>query len=173
MIVYLYVFYWHELAPVAGKHAVDNPECVPAQGFERALDAGAKEVAIFAAASEPFSQRNTNCSIAESLARFEPLVKAAREAHVAVRGYVSCVVGCPYQVPAAAGLDIILVLYPCDRCSTHAQSAPNPCPMALVATHLVRGLLHRGTLCASRHVLVIGQAGPMNAAPLPWPVNND
>ena len=75
-----------------------------AQGFERALDAGAKEVAIFAAASEAFSQRNTNCSIAESLARFEPLVKAAREADVAVRGYVSCVVGCPYQVPVAAGV---------------------------------------------------------------------
>ena len=105
----------HEVAQSTSKYAVQHPECIPAQGFERALDAGAKEVAIFAAASESFSQRNTNCSIAESLARFEPLVKAAHEADVAVRGYVSCVVGCPYQVPAATGLDIILVSFPCDR----------------------------------------------------------
>lgn len=72
------------------------------QGFERALAAGAEEVAIFAAASEAFSQRNINCSIAESLARFEPILAAAREASIAVRGYVSCVVGCPYQVTCFA-----------------------------------------------------------------------
>lgn len=72
------------------------------QGFERALAAGAEEVAIFAAASEAFSQRNINCSIAESLARFEPILAAARDASIAVRGYVSCVVGCPYQVNCIA-----------------------------------------------------------------------
>ena len=55
-------------------------------------------MAVFAAASEAFSRRNINCSIAESLARFEPVVAAARAAGVAVRGYVSCAVGCPYQV---------------------------------------------------------------------------
>lgn len=67
------------------------------QGFERALAAGADEVAVFAAASEAFSQKNINCSISESLARFEPLMSAAAAAEIPVRGYVSCVVGCPYE----------------------------------------------------------------------------
>jgi hydroxymethylglutaryl-CoA lyase len=67
------------------------------QGFEAALAAGAREVAVFGAASEAFSQKNINCSIDESLARFEPLLAAARQAGVKVRGYVSCVLGCPYQ----------------------------------------------------------------------------
>lgn len=67
------------------------------KGFEAALAAGATEVAVFAAASESFSQKNINCSIAESLARFEPVMAAAREARVKVRGYVSCVLGCPYE----------------------------------------------------------------------------
>ncbi|MEP5764048.1 MAG: hydroxymethylglutaryl-CoA lyase [Halieaceae bacterium] len=67
------------------------------QGFERALAAGADEVAVFAAASEAFSQKNINCSISESLARFEPLMGAAAAAEIPVRGYVSCVVGCPYE----------------------------------------------------------------------------
>ncbi len=65
------------------------------QGFERAITAGAEEVAIFAAASEGFSQANINCSIAESLARFAPVMEAARDLQVPVRGYVSCVLGCP------------------------------------------------------------------------------
>ncbi|WP_417263946.1 hydroxymethylglutaryl-CoA lyase [Celeribacter sp.] len=67
------------------------------KGFERALEAGADEVAVFASASESFSQKNINCSIAESLTRFEPLMAAAKDAGVAVRGYVSCVVACPYD----------------------------------------------------------------------------
>ncbi|MBR9910889.1 MAG: hydroxymethylglutaryl-CoA lyase [Gammaproteobacteria bacterium] len=67
------------------------------QGFERALSAGVEEVAVFAAASEGFSQKNINCSIAESIQRFEPLMLAAKDAGIAVRGYVSCVVGCPYD----------------------------------------------------------------------------
>ena len=67
------------------------------QGFEAALAAGAGEVAVFAAASESFSRKNINCSIAESLARFEPVMAAARTAGVRVRGYVSCVLGCPYE----------------------------------------------------------------------------
>ena len=72
------------------------------QGLEAALAAGVKEVAVFAAASEAFSQRNINCSIAESLKRFEPLMDTARQYGVRVRGYVSCVLGCPYEgeVPA-------------------------------------------------------------------------
>ena len=67
------------------------------KGFERALAAGATEVAIFAAASETFSQKNINCTIDESLGRFEPVMAAARDANIRVRGYVSCVVGCPYE----------------------------------------------------------------------------
>ena len=67
------------------------------KGFEAALAAGAKEVAVFGAASESFSQKNINCSIAESLARFRPVTEAAHAAGVKVRGYVSCVVGCPYE----------------------------------------------------------------------------
>jgi hydroxymethylglutaryl-CoA lyase len=67
------------------------------RGFEDALAAGAKEVAVFAAASETFSQRNINCSIAQSLERFVPIMEAARLHGLNVRGYVSCVLGCPYE----------------------------------------------------------------------------
>lgn len=67
------------------------------QGFERALAAGADEVAVFAAASEAFSQKNINCSISDSLARFEPVMAAAARAGLPVRGYTSCVLGCPYE----------------------------------------------------------------------------
>ena len=67
------------------------------KGFEAALEAKVEEVAVFAAASEAFSQKNINCSIAESLQRFVPLLEAAKAANVRVRGYVSCVLGCPYD----------------------------------------------------------------------------
>ncbi|MDF3936730.1 hydroxymethylglutaryl-CoA lyase [Pseudomonas citronellolis] len=67
------------------------------KGFEAALEAGVKEVAVFAAASEAFSQKNINCSIKDSLERFVPVMDAAREHGIRVRGYVSCVLGCPYQ----------------------------------------------------------------------------
>ena len=67
------------------------------QGFEAAMAAGVKEVAVFAAASESFSQKNINCSISESLQRFEPVMEAAKQHGVRVRGYVSCVLGCPYE----------------------------------------------------------------------------
>ncbi|CAM4056593.1 hydroxymethylglutaryl-CoA lyase [Pseudomonas wadenswilerensis] len=67
------------------------------RGFEDALAAGVKEVAVFAAASEAFSQRNINCSISDSLQRFVPIMEAARQHGVRVRGYVSCVLGCPYE----------------------------------------------------------------------------
>ncbi len=67
------------------------------RGFERALEAGADEVAVFAAASEAFSQKNINCSIADSLQRFEDVMRAAADRTVPVRGYISCVLGCPYE----------------------------------------------------------------------------
>lgn len=66
-------------------------------GLEKALAAGAKEIAIFAAASETFSQKNINCSMAESILRFTPIVKQAHRQGLKVRGYVSCVMGCPYE----------------------------------------------------------------------------
>ncbi|EPX83597.1 hydroxymethylglutaryl-CoA lyase [Salipiger mucosus] len=67
------------------------------KGFERALAAGADEVAVFASASEAFSLKNINCSVEESLARFNPLMAAARRAGIPVRGYVSCALECPYS----------------------------------------------------------------------------
>lgn len=67
------------------------------KGFQAALECGVKEVAIFGAASESFSRKNINCSILESLQRFEAVCEAARKNSVPVRGYVSCVVGCPYE----------------------------------------------------------------------------
>ena len=67
------------------------------QGLEAAIVSGVKEVAVFAAASEGFSQKNINCSIAESLSRFKPVMQRAAEENIPVRGYVSCVLGCPYE----------------------------------------------------------------------------
>ena len=78
------------------------------QGYQAARAAGADEVAIFGAASEAFSQKNINCSIDESLARFAPVLEAAKADGVRVRGYVSCVVGCPYQ-GAVAPADVARV----------------------------------------------------------------
>lgn len=67
------------------------------QGYERAIAVGANEVAIFAAASEAFSQKNINCSISDSIKRFEALIDAAKQQQIPVRGYISCVLGCPYS----------------------------------------------------------------------------
>ena len=79
-------------------HSITYPVLVPnLRGFESAVAAGATEVAVFAAASETFSQRNINCSIAESLERFAPIFAAAAAANICVRGYVSCALGCPYE----------------------------------------------------------------------------
>ncbi|KAI9228377.1 MAG: hydroxymethylglutaryl-CoA lyase [Piptocephalis tieghemiana] len=76
------------------------PVLVPnLKGLDAAMAAGAKEVAIFAAASESFSRRNTNCSIDESIDRFTQVIRKAKEHDIAVRGYVSCVLGCPYEGP--------------------------------------------------------------------------
>ena len=83
------------------------------KGFEAALAAGAQEVAVFGAASEAFSQQNINCSIAESLQRFEAVMRAAKDANIPVRGYVSCVLGCPYQgeVAPQAVADVASALF--------------------------------------------------------------
>ncbi len=97
------------MANLPRRHGVSYPVLVPnLKGFEQALAAGAEEIAVFAAASEAFSQKNINCSIAESLERFRPVMEAARQNGIRVRGYVSCVVGCPYQgaVPPAAVAEV-------------------------------------------------------------------
>ena len=72
------------------------------RGFEDAVADGVKEVAVFADASEAFSQRNINCSISESLDRFMPIMESARQNGISVRGYVSCVLGCPYEGQVSA-----------------------------------------------------------------------
>lgn len=83
------------------------------KGFEAAMAAGADEVAIFGAASEAFSQKNINCSIDESLDRFAPVIEAARDQGIKVRGYVSCVLGCPYQgtVPFSDVVKVAQAMY--------------------------------------------------------------
>ena len=67
------------------------------RGLERAIECNVKEVAVFAAASEAFSEKNINCSIDESLAKFGAVIQKASTANIRVRGYISCVAGCPYQ----------------------------------------------------------------------------
>jgi len=83
------------------------------KGFEAAAAAGVEEVAVFTAASETFTRNNTNCSIAESFARFVPVMAAAKARGIRVRGYVSCVLGCPYEgdVDPQVVADLALRLY--------------------------------------------------------------
>ncbi len=86
------------LAGLTRQPGVAYPVLVPnARGLEAALAAGAQEIAIFGAASETFSQKNINCSIAQSLDRFAPVAETARSRGLKVRGYLSCVLGCPYE----------------------------------------------------------------------------
>ncbi len=86
------------LEGIRRKPGVSYPVLTPnLKGFEAACAAGATEVAVFGAASESFSKKNINCSIAESLERFRPVAEAARKANIKVRGYISCVLGCPYE----------------------------------------------------------------------------
>ncbi|MDP7143201.1 MAG: hydroxymethylglutaryl-CoA lyase [Alphaproteobacteria bacterium] len=83
------------------------------KGMTNAVHCGVKEVAVFAAASEGFSRKNINCTIAESIARFEPVLQTAKAEQIAVRGYVSCVAGCPYDgdVPVESVVSVSKQLY--------------------------------------------------------------
>jgi hydroxymethylglutaryl-CoA lyase len=102
------------LERIRRKAGVDYPVLAPnLKGYEAARAAGATEVAIFGAASEAFSRRNINCSIAESLDRFRPVAQAAREHGIKVRGYISCVLGCPYEGEIAPQrvADVAVALY--------------------------------------------------------------
>ncbi len=101
------------LAGIDKRPGVRYPVLVPnLQGLERALAAGAEEVAVFTAASETFNRRNTNAGIAESIERFRPVVETARARGVRVRGYVSTCFGCPYQgtVPPEKVVEVIGLL---------------------------------------------------------------
>ena len=87
------------------REGVTYPALTPnMKGFERAAAVGVTEVGVFAAASETFSQRNTNCTIEESLERFRPVCDAAAEAGIRVQGYVSTVLGCPYEGAVDPGI---------------------------------------------------------------------
>ena len=86
------------MAAITRRPGVSYPVLVPnLKGLEAAVVAGVEEIAVFGAASESFSQKNINCSISESLERFRPVVDAALAKGIRVRGYVSCVLGCPYE----------------------------------------------------------------------------
>ena len=86
------------LAPFDLSSNVDFAVLVPnLRGLDQALEAGVQEIAVFGAASESFSQKNINCSVAESIARFKPVCERAIENGLKVRGYISCVLGCPYE----------------------------------------------------------------------------
>lgn len=92
------------MADLPREPGISYPVLVPnLKGLEAALAVGVEEVAVFAAASESFSQRNINCSIAESLARFQPVLELAKARGVRVRGYISCVLGCPYEGAVSPG----------------------------------------------------------------------
>jgi len=102
------------LAGITRRPGIAYPVLVPnMHGYERARAAGAEEIAVFAAASEAFSHKNINASIAESLRRFAPVLDAAKPEGVRVRGYVSTVLGCPYQgkVPLADVVKLARRLY--------------------------------------------------------------
>jgi len=90
-------------------------------GYERAVESGASEIAVFTAASESFSERNTNCSIAETMVRLKPVIEQAKSSAIRVRGYVSCVLGCPYEgyIESAAVLAVSeqLMQLGCDEIS--------------------------------------------------------
>jgi hydroxymethylglutaryl-CoA lyase len=111
------------------------------KGFESALLSRPDEVVVFGAASEAFSQKNINCSIAESMERFAPVVKAARDAGIAVRGAMSCTVGCPYEGDVApervaylAGLMKSIGIQRVDVADTIGVGTPRKVQAAMEAT---------------------------------------
>ena len=113
-------------AEVLAELPLDGPTRFPVlvpndKGLERARAAGAREIAVFGAASETFSQRNINCGVQESLGRFAPVIAEAKRNGIRVRGYVSCVLGCPYEGPVSpyrvADIAKDLVALGCDEVS--------------------------------------------------------
>lgn len=149
------------LAGIARRPGIRYPVLVPnMKGFEAASAAGLgepglDEIAIFSAASESFSRRNINCSIAESLERFAPVCAAAAARNIRVRGYVSCVLGCPYEgmiapeaVAKVAGQLMALGCYEISLGDTIGVGTPGQA-QALVET--VAGIVPRDRLAAHFH----------------------
>ena len=102
------------MARIKRRAAVSYPVLTPnMKGYAAAREANADTVAVFGAASETFSQKNINCSIDESVERFRPIIEAAKADGIAVRGYVSCVLGCPYEndVPLGNVVRVAKTLY--------------------------------------------------------------
>jgi hydroxymethylglutaryl-CoA lyase len=102
------------MAGIKRKSGVIYAVLVPNEkGMEAAIAANAQEIAVFATASESFSKKNINCTIAESIARFSPVMDMARNNNIRVRGYVSCVAGCPYEgdIAPEAVADVAEKLY--------------------------------------------------------------
>lgn len=96
------------------KETVSYPVLVPNEvGFERALELGVQEISVFTASSETFCQKNINCSIEESFQRFDPVIQRALKGGIKIRGYISCVMGCPYEgdVPFQKSLDVTKRLF--------------------------------------------------------------
>ena len=134
------------------------------QGFQHAQAAGATEVAIFAAASEAFSRQNINCSIDESLARFGDVLAAAKEAGIPVRGYVSCVVGCPYQVSSlTSALHRDGLAGCCSPSQRHRALVMHNKPL-VTATCLLIHALTRAVLLSKRWPALQGEVKPAAAA---------
>jgi len=125
------------------------------RGFEDALATGVKEVAVFAAASEAFSQRNINCSISESLERFAPVMEAARLYGIKVRGYVSCVLGCPYEGEIApqqvAGVSRELIDMGCYEVSLGDTIGTGTPGATRTLLNVVAGQIPRGKLAGHFH----------------------
>ncbi len=131
-----------EMAGIARMDGVRYSVLTPnMKGFESALLSKPDEVVVFGAASEAFSQKNINCSIAESIERFAPVVKAARDAGIAVRGAMSCTVGCPYEGDVApervaylAGLMKSIGIQRVDVADTIGVGTPRKVQAAMEAT---------------------------------------
>ena len=144
------------LAGIERRPETRYPVLVPnMRGYDAAIAAGAEEIAIFAAASETFSQRNINCSIAESFARFQPVCEAAVAAGIRVRGYVSCVLGCPYEgtiAPAAvAGVAERLAAMGCDEVSLGDTIGVGTPDAALAMLETVAGAVGAARLALHFH----------------------
>jgi len=142
--------------------AVSYPVLVPnIQGLQAAMDAGAKDIAVFAAATETFSQKNINCSIAESLQRFSKVITMAKKHRLKVRGYLSCVLECPYEgavdatiVAKLAGELYAMGCYEISLGDTIGAGTPGN------VQHLIKQVLHKVPLahCAVHFHDTYGQA---------------
>ncbi|UCH75264.1 MAG: hydroxymethylglutaryl-CoA lyase [Rhodospirillales bacterium] len=144
------------LAGINQRPGVSYPVLVPnMKGLEVALAAGAREIAVFGAASETFSQRNINCSIADSLNRFAPVCAKALASGLRVRGYVSCVLGCPYEgrvdVPVVADVSRRLVELGCYEVSLGDTIGVGTALQAQAMVEAVAELVPRDRLAVHFH----------------------